>query len=159
MKTDDKKDLSQNVANSKDEKDKVVRTVSLVRPCKVIVWAQQQAGMSVQDSADSLGLCTRSINRYRADMVDYMANEMDINVLRRGIYGLLSDAMRAMKTLLFVADSPATIAFFKGMGLFIDKSEVKSDSNNAQSTTTDKLRSEVIELVGEAEGQPKTKTG
>lgn len=130
-----------------------------VTPCKVVVWAYQQAGLTGKEIAATLGIGLRTVERHRTEMLEYMGKEIDVTILRKGVYALLPDAMKAMKRLLFVADSPATIAYFKGLGLFIDKSEVKRSADESNKQPTERLEAEIVELIDKSEEPGKVKIG
>lgn len=123
-----------------------------VKPCKVIAWGHQMAGLTAIESSEILGISVRQIENYRADMSTYIGTAIDVSALRRGVYALLPEALGSMKDLLKDRDSPATIAFFKGLGLFIDKSEVKSDADGSRHKPTKQLDAEIVEIINESEG-------
>lgn len=130
-----------------------------VRPCKITAWAHQMAGLTAIESADRMGISDRQVERYRAEMAEYMGKPIDLSALRKGICALLPDAMGSMQDLLKGRDSPATIAYFKGLGLFIDKSEVKRSADESNKQPTERLEAEVVELISESEEPGKVKAG
>jgi hypothetical protein len=128
----------------------------IVKPSKIMAWAHQVAGLTIKESAIILKVSEPTINRYRADMAEFMSKDIDVNALRAGVYALFPNAMDSMERLLFAGDSPATIAFFKGMGLFVDKREI--DGRNLGANSSDDLIRKLNEL-GISVVDPSTNAG
>lgn len=144
--------MKKNVGKRRGKSTNVEQSTITVRPCKITAWAHQMAGLSAVESSDIMGISDRQVERYRAEMAEYMGKPIDLSALRKGICALLPNALGSMRDLLDWRDSPATIAFFKGLGLFIDKSEVKSDADGSRHKSTKQLDAEIVEIINESEG-------
>jgi hypothetical protein len=116
-----------------------------VTPEKVMTWALRKSHVPNAQVAKILDISPQTSTRYFHDMEDFVGREFDANVLRQNLMGLYGKAVMALEGLIDDKNPTAVIAFFKGQGIWVDKSEVKSTDTD-KASTTDLLRK--LEKIG-----------
>jgi hypothetical protein len=128
-----------------------------VTPEHVMVWAMRKAKMPIAQCAKVLEIGETTVKRYFTDMENFVGQEFDEKLLKRNLLGLYPKAIMALERLID-GDNPATvIAFFKGMGIWTEKSE--HDHSGLGATDSDSLKRKLVGLGIPVTGATETGDG
>lgn len=112
---------------------------------QILAWADGLIGISSQETADKLGKHQNTIINWRNTVAEFIGQKFDINDYRLPLYGLYTLGLKSLMTLLAKNDGPVTIAYFKGIGLFREKSEIETSYTNLSDDDLDDIKQSIID--------------
>lgn len=118
----------------------------------ILAWADQISGVPATETARRQGCHENTVAARRKRVAEFIAEKFDINEYRMPLYALYPIWLRSVINNLKKDDTQMTIAFGKGMNLFVDKFEGDL-TTNATPAELERIITEALGVTNsEAEG-------
>lgn len=91
----------------------------------LIIWSDFIAGISKEETAQRLGVTTRTVQNRRKMMRKEIETDVNIDVYRNPLLKLYPDWLKALQDKIASGDARVLLGYGKGMGLFIDKAQIE----------------------------------
>ena len=121
-----------------------------ITPEKVVAWGHKKAGLKSKESAQILGVSIATVDRYRAEMEDFVGRDFDVQVLRNNLLGMYGIACEALRSLLEDKNAKTVTDYFNGLGIWSGKHEF--DIKDTRDKSTEDLIDEFTQLTGYVPG-------
>jgi hypothetical protein len=117
---------------------------------EVLAWADELCNIPAHETAKKLGVCDNTVYKYRANVREFIARDVDLNQYRLPAYRYYGDAMRSLWKLLRKCDTTTTIAYLKGMNIFQEKTGIDMETfNRMTDAELDELEQRLIAGIAE----------
>ena len=113
----------------------------------ILAWADNLDSIPTVVTAKRQGVSVEAVRRRRIKCAAFIAEKFDINEYRLPLYGLYGLFLNSVITNLRKCDSRMTIAYGKGMNIWVEK-QIIEEANPTGSMTNDELTRRISRIVG-----------
>jgi transposase-like protein len=90
---------------------------------EIVAWHLSLIGQTEVAIAQRLGVHRNSISKWRDKVQKFIGGKMDMDTLQSPLHEIYPIALKSLIANLAANDSTVTVAFFKGIGAFVDKNQ------------------------------------
>lgn len=110
---------------------------------EIISWADSMAGASDVSIAKKLGIHRMTVAKYKKKVQAYIGDRMDLDNYKLPLFELYPLALRSLIVNLNEHDVQTTLQFFRGLGIFTERTEVE-DVSRLSDTDLDALAQRIV---------------